>query len=103
SSATATEDYATIKSQIDGVVAARQATQGQLLNAGQSILTVAQVSPIRLQANVPENDFARIKVGDVVKVAHRGSSEQAVSAYVSTVSPSLDPVSRTGMVEAVVP
>ena len=102
SGASATEGYSTIKSQIDGVVMQRLATQGALLNAGQPILTIAQVTPIRLQANVPESDLARIKVGDQVKIAHRGSNERPMLAYVSTISPSLDPVSRTGIVEAVV-
>ena len=102
SGASATESYSTIAAQIDGVVTDRRATQGALIDAGQPILTIAQASPIRLQANVPESDLARIKVGDKVLVSHRGSSEAPISALVSTLSPSLDPVSRTGIVEAVV-
>ncbi len=102
SGASATEGYSTIRSQIDGVVTQRLATQGALLNEGRPILTIAQVSQVRLQANVPEADLARIKVGDQVKISHRGSNEAPLITYVTTISPSLDPVSRTGIVEAVV-
>jgi hypothetical protein len=84
---------------VDGVITQRVIGPGTIVAPGQVILKVAQTSPIRLQANVPEADLTRIKVGATVKVAIRGSKE-GLSARVTSIGPSLDPNSRTGVVEA---
>ena len=100
--AAAAKDYATIRAETDGVITDRLISPGTLVNPGQPIVRIAQVSPIRLQANVAESDLASIHVGDKVLVRHRDSSETELLARVTSVSPSLDPSARTGIVEAVV-
>jgi RND family efflux transporter MFP subunit len=102
SGATTMKGYAAIRSEIDGVVVERLISPGVLVNPGQAILRVAQVSPIRLQANVPESDLDRIRVGFGVKVTHRNANEQGVTATVTSVQPGVDPSARTGTVEAVI-
>lgn len=95
--------YAEIRSQVDGVVTQRTISPGTLVAPGQTILRVAQVEPIRLQANVPAADLSRVRVGTSVSVRHREGDERPVSATVTSVSPALDPVSRTGTVEVTLP
>lgn len=102
-SATATAGYAEIRAETDGVITQRLISPGTLVNPGQAILKVAQVQPIRLQANVAEADVAKIRIGAMVQVRHRDRDEKPVYARVSSVSPSLDPSARTGLVEAVLP
>ena len=102
-SATATEGYAEIRAESDGVITKRFISPGVLVNPGQAILKVAQIQPIRVQANVPEADLDRIRVGAMVQVSHRDTGDKSVTATVSSVSPSLDPSARTGIVEAVLP
>jgi len=92
--------YAELKSEVDGVITQRLISPGVVVNPGQAIMRVAQISPIRLQANVPESDLSRIAVGALVKVAHRDTGEPPILARVTSVAPSVDPVSRTGIVEA---
>lgn len=95
--------YTAIRSLVDGVVTQRLISPGTLVSPGQALLKVAQISPIRLQANVPEADLARIRPGAAVTVWTRGSEGARLSARVTSVQPVVDPVARTGLVEALVP
>ncbi|HEY0868569.1 MAG TPA: efflux RND transporter periplasmic adaptor subunit [Fimbriimonas sp.] len=99
--ATTQRGYSELRAQTDGVITQRQISPGQTVSPGQAVLKVAQINPIRLQANVPEGDLARIEVGARVSITHRGRDEQPAVARVTSVSPSLDAQARTGIVEAV--
>jgi RND family efflux transporter MFP subunit len=92
--------YSELRSDVDGVITERTISPGVVVGPGQTVLKVAQTSPIRLQANVPESDLARIRVGAFVKISRRGSKEPPVTARVTSLAPSVDPNSRTGVVEA---
>ncbi len=101
--ASATQGYSEIRAQTDGVVTERLISPGTLVNPGQTILRVAQISPIRLQANVTEGDLALVRVGSGVRVSKQGETGAALTAVVTSVAPSIDAQARTGVVEAVVP
>jgi RND family efflux transporter MFP subunit len=102
-SAAAQRGYAALKAEVDGVVTQRLISPGVLVNPGQAVLKVAQVAPIRLQANVPEGDLAKISVGASVTLKSRDGKGEPVIARVSSVSPAVDPQARTGVVEVVWP
>ncbi|MGV3615961.1 MAG: efflux RND transporter periplasmic adaptor subunit [Fimbriimonas sp.] len=93
--------YAQLKAETDGVIVARLISPGQVVAAGQAVLRIAQISPIRLQANVPEADLARVREGATVQIVRRGVKETPLTVRVTTVSPALDPSARTGVVEAI--
>lgn len=95
-------DYARISAEFDGVVTERVLGPGQLVQPGQTILRVAQANPIRLQANVPEEDLVRIRVGSQVRYSVRGQTGPPKRARVTSVAPAVDPTARTGAVEAIV-
>lgn len=97
---TAQAGYAELRAEADGVVTQRAVSPGTLVAPGQTILRIAQVAPIRLQANVPTADLDRIKVGGVALVRHRDKGEKPIRVRITSVSPAVDPVSRTGLVEA---
>lgn len=97
-----TRGYSEIRAQIDGVVTQRVISQGQLVNPGQAIIRVAQIDPIRLQANVAEVDLDKIQVGYRVVVRGQGNARPPVVATVTSITPTVDPTARTGIVEAVV-
>jgi len=93
--------YAELKSEIDGVVTQRLIAPGTVVNAGQSVLKLAQVSPVRVQANVPQQDLARIQVGALVFVRSVTGGTKPLELKVTSVAPAVDPASRTGIVEAI--
>lgn len=96
------QGYTEIRSLVDGVVTQRLISPGVLVNPGQAILKVAQVDPIRLQANVAETDLASVRIGSPITV--RGQDGKVLaSARVSSITPTVDPTTRTGIVEAVLP
>jgi len=98
---TAQASYAEIRAEIDGVITQRIASPGSLVAPGQALLRIARIEPIRVQANVPEAQLAQVRVGMSVSILHRDASSAPAIARVSSVSPSVDPTSRTGIVEAV--
>lgn len=100
-SAAAQRGYSEIRAEVDGFVTQRVISPGVLVAPGQSILKIAQVSPIRIQANVAMADLERVAAGDPVTVRDRGGRGEPIRTRVRSVAPSLDPQSRTGVVEAV--
>jgi len=92
-----------IRAHLGGVVTERRIALGQHVGPGQSILKIAQTDPIRLQANVAETDLARIKLGYRVAIRGRSATEPTVFAKVTSIAPTVDPSTRTGIVEALAP
>ncbi|MEO6907310.1 MAG: efflux RND transporter periplasmic adaptor subunit, partial [Abditibacteriaceae bacterium] len=100
SSAEINKGYTLIRSQVDGVVTKRLISPGVLVKPGDAILQVAQINPIRLQANVAEEDLARIHLGTLVKISVANDSKSTFTAKVTSIMPSVDAASHTGVVEA---
>lgn len=96
------EGYAQISAPFDGVITARPAAPGTLLQPGQMIVKMAQLGKVRLQANVAVADMDSIRVGSPVSVL-LPESRRALSAHVTSVFPSANTQTRTATVEAVVP
>ncbi len=103
SGASATQGYSEIRSQTDGVVTQRVTSPGVLVGPGQTLLRIAQIAPIRLQANVSEADLPKLRVGSRVLANHQDGDSRPLAARITSVAPSVDPTARTGIVEAVVP
>jgi HlyD family secretion protein len=61
-----------ILSPIDGVVIARHAQTGETLEAGQKIVTVADLSKTRVEAELDEFDAGRVRLGQDVRVTAEG-------------------------------
>jgi RND family efflux transporter MFP subunit len=94
--------YSSIEAEVDGVVTERLVSPGVLVNPGQAILRVAQISPIRIQANIPTGDLTRIARGSAVSILVGEGNAEPVRSRVSSVSQSVDARARTGIVEAVI-
>lgn len=65
-------DKTVITAPIDGVVIARYTDQGESVATGQSIVTIADLKRMRVEAEVDEFDAARITLGAVVYVTAEG-------------------------------
>ncbi len=61
-----------ILSPIDGVIVARHAQAGETLEAGQRIVTVADLSRTRIEAELDEFDSGRVHLRDEVRVTAEG-------------------------------
>jgi RND family efflux transporter MFP subunit len=84
---------------IGGAVRQRQANVGQYLAAGAPVVTLVQMNPLRLRTEVPERDAINIRTGMMVRVSVEGVAGATHQGRVARLSPSIDEVSRTLLVE----
>lgn len=105
SGVSATQGYSEIQAETDGVVVQRMVSPGVLVSPGQTLLKIAQITPLRVQANVAETDLTRVEVGGRVQIiVGNGAANRApIIAKISSITPALDPASRMGIVEAILP
>lgn len=94
---------ATISAPLDGVVTAVLALPGDMATPGKPILKIADVKDLKAQVRVIEGDLVRIKEGSPVYISVANSDFPPVTAKVNKIFPALDPVTRTAVVEAVIP
>jgi RND family efflux transporter MFP subunit len=66
-----------ILSPIDGVVLSRQAQAGETLEAGKPILTVADLTRTRIEAELDEFDAGRVRLDDAVRISAEGYDGKA--------------------------
>lgn len=67
--ATSKISYFNIKSPIDGVVSLRSVQPGELVAAGQVLLTLSDGKSIFMKGYIPEGKISRIKIGDKATVS----------------------------------
>ncbi len=98
----ALSDYSSITSPFDGVVTARYADTGALVQAGtsgsQPVVTVAQINVLRLRIPVAESLAAKVRNGDLADVVVQATGEHFTGKVVRSTD-SLDPSTRTEQVE----
>jgi RND family efflux transporter MFP subunit len=86
----------------DGAVRERHALVGQYVAAGQPVITVVRMHPLRLRVAVPERESAAVRVGQEVGVSVEGDPNVHLGRVVR-LSPAIEESNRTLMVEAEVP
>ena len=87
--------YAVLRAPQDGVIAQRQVEVGQVVAAGQTVFTLAADGEREVLISLPEQDFARFKLGMPVSVELWSQPGQHFSGRIRELSPSADPKSRT--------
>ena len=78
-----------ILSPIDGVVIARQAQAGETLEPGQKIVTIADLSRTRVEAELDEFDAGRVRLNDEVRVTAEGYDGKTWRAKVEEIPDSV--------------
>lgn len=99
------KDYEVIRAPFAGTITARYADPGALLPAAtgstssaQPVLDLAQLDKLRVALNLAQDDAARVKEGDPVKL-ELSPDQPALTARVSRVSHALDARTRTMLCE----
>jgi RND family efflux transporter MFP subunit len=68
-----------------GVVTARFVDEGEMVHAGQPLLTVVDLDARRIEAEVGEFDAGRVRVGQTAKIRAEGYANQVWSARVEEI------------------
>lgn len=84
-----------LKPGTSGVITARSAEAGQVVQAAQSVFTLAQDGPRDAVFNVYESIFANETVGKTIQVSLVSDPTVTASARIREVSPTVDPANGT--------
>ena len=91
-----------IKSPISGVITARNYENGDLFTS-MPILHVMQINQLKVMANVSEQYYPNVKVGDKVDINVDIFPGESFEGKVSRIAPALDAATRTFGVEITIP
>jgi len=100
SSAETMLSYSRIVSPIDGVITQKSVDVGTVVMPGAPLLTVEETSHYRLEASLPEEFLAKVKVGEEIPVT---TARGVIHGRVAEVVPASDPASRTFLVKVDLP
>jgi RND family efflux transporter MFP subunit len=87
--------HVTIYSYASGTVVDRKVTQGQYVNAGDTLFTVADLSQVWIKADVYEEQLPQIHPGQQVDITSESLPDRTVHGHVDFIEPSANPQTRT--------
>lgn len=88
-------DYSTLYADSDGVIASIDAEAGQVVGAGQSVVTLVRDDELEVEINVPENRIDEVRKLGQIQVAFWALPDVVVEGKIREVSPIADKVTRT--------
>ena len=92
-----------IRAPFAGIVSARQVNAGDVVSPGNALFTVVDPSTMRLEASVPAQALALVRVGLPVEFSVAGYEGRRFTGRVTRVNPSADPVTRQVRIIATIP
>jgi Cu(I)/Ag(I) efflux system membrane fusion protein len=87
---------------VTGVVLEKKAVQGMRFSPGEALYQIADLSSVWVIAEVPEQEIASVKVGDVAQVGIAAYPEKQFAAKVDFIYPTLNNATRTVPVRLVI-
>ena len=95
--------YARLKTDRAGIVTNVAAEPGQVVAAGQSIITVADATETEIAVAVPEQDAGELSIGQVAKVTLWAGPGLSVDGRIREIAGQADAASRTYPVRIAIP
>jgi HlyD family secretion protein len=93
-SAQAMEEFANLRSPVDGVVTDRPLFPGETAQAGSTVITVMDTSSLLAKVHLAQSSAQKLQLGHEAEITVPGI-DAPVKATVSLISPALDPGSTT--------
>lgn len=91
----AQRDYMALVAPADGTIIRRDGEVGQYISPGQAVFVLACCAPLRVTADIDEEDINRVRIGQAVLLKADALPGQVFDGTVSEVTPKGDPVART--------
>jgi multidrug efflux pump subunit AcrA (membrane-fusion protein) len=89
-----------VRAPFSGFVSARPVAPGEYVSSATSIATIVRTNPIKVQIQVAEADVPYVGVGRGVSIEVDAYKDRNFGGTVTAVNPSIDPTSRSAIVEA---
>jgi membrane fusion protein (multidrug efflux system) len=93
----------TIRAPFDGILGLRQVSVGALVEPGDLIATIDDLSRIKLDFNVPATYLSTLKPGSAILARSAGWGDQRFEGTVATIGTRIDPETRSVLVRAIIP
>lgn len=87
--------YATLKADKAGIVTAVTGEPGQVVNAGQAVITLADASETEIAVAVPEQDAGRLAAGQPAKITLWAGPRASIEGRIREIAGQADAASRT--------
>ncbi|MGI8991468.1 MAG: efflux RND transporter periplasmic adaptor subunit [Bryobacteraceae bacterium] len=98
------QSYLLVKAPFSGVITLRNVDAGTLVTAGATLLfRIAQTGTLRVYVNVPQSNSSSIRPGQTARLSVSNLPGRSFTGTVARTANSLDPTSRTLLVELRVP
>lgn len=92
-----------LRAPFSGYVSLRNISAGAIVNQGSPIVTISDISRIKLDFAVPETIMLLIKPGQAIDVRSPALPDRAFKGRIATVDPVIDPDTRAVKVRAILP
>lgn len=97
------QDFMKLVAPSDGVVIKRDGEIGELIAVNQPVFWLAVHSPLRVSAEVDEEDISRIRIGQSVLLRADAAPGRVMHGTVQAVTPKGDPIARSYRVRIALP
>lgn len=87
--------YSTLMAPADGLIIKQDGEVGEFAPAGQAIFYLSCCAPLRITAEVDEEDIPRVKVGQSVLIQTDAFEGDVFKGKIASITPKGDPVSRS--------
>jgi Cu(I)/Ag(I) efflux system membrane fusion protein len=87
--------HVTIYAYASGTVVDRKVTQGQYVNAGDTLFTVADLNQVWIKADVYEEQLPQIRQGQAVEITAESLPNKTLHGHVDFIEPAANPQTRT--------
>ena len=88
-------DFMALTSPADGLVIKRDGERGQFIPAGQAVFVLSCCAPLRVVAEVDEEDISRVFVGQRAVMRADALPGEVIEGKVKEITPKGDPVARS--------
>ena len=96
-------DKASVQAPFTGVVSQRQVNAGDVVSPGTALFTVVDPGSMQLEASVPAEALAQVRVGMPVEFKVNGYPTRTFTGHITRVNPTADPATRQVKIVAELP
>lgn len=93
----------TIVAPFAGIVSARQVSAGDVVQPGGALFTIVNPATMRLEASVPANELAAVRIGIPVDFTVNGYPNRHFTGRITNINPVADPATRQVRIIASIP
>ena len=92
-----------IRAPFSGYTGLRNISAGAVVSTGMPLVTVSDISRIKLDFTVPESGLSGLKIGQSIQALAAAYPGEVFTGHISTIDPVIDPSSRAVLVRAILP